>query len=77
MAHVFTGHTAADGSSLNDRLNRYGKWMNAIGENIDYGNRIATDIVVSLIIDDGGRIELHKQESFNSHFLLFSLSQSN
>jgi hypothetical protein len=48
------GHTGADGSSINDRLCRYGKWLNAIGENIDFGNSSAIEIVISLIVDDGG-----------------------
>ena len=32
-----TGHTGSDGSSMTDRIERYGEWMGHIGENISFG----------------------------------------
>lgn len=32
-----TGHTGSDGSSMTDRIERYGDWMGHIGENISFG----------------------------------------
>lgn len=47
------GHNSSDGTSMNDRLKRYVKDRMTRGENIDYGNSNAEDIVVSLVVDDG------------------------
>ena len=32
-----TGHTGTDGSTMGERLNRYGQWGQSAGENISYG----------------------------------------
>jgi uncharacterized protein YkwD len=34
-----TGHTGSDGSSMTDRIERYGEWMGNIGENISFGQK--------------------------------------
>lgn len=47
------GHDGSDRSTFEKRLNRYGTWDITIGENIDYGNEVAREIVISLLIDDG------------------------
>lgn len=62
------GHSSSDGSSPFDRVNRYGKWQFYAGENIDYGNNIAREIVFSLIIDDGVKSRGHRNNIFNPRF---------
>ena len=47
------GHNSSDGTRMSDRLKRYVKDRMALGENIDYGNSSAEEIVISLVIDDG------------------------
>ena len=63
-----TGHNSSDGTSMGDRLKRYVKDRMTMGENIDYGNSSAEDIVVSLVIDDGVSTRGHLKNIMNSSF---------
>lgn len=38
-----TGHVGTDGSSLEDRIERYAEWMGSIGENISFGQKTGED----------------------------------
>ena len=49
------GHTGSDRSSLNQRLERYGRWNGRIGETISYGFNEAQEIVIQLLISQGHR----------------------
>lgn len=48
-----TGHDGSDGSTSEARIERYCDWEMTIGENLDYGNTAADDIVMALCVDDG------------------------
>jgi uncharacterized protein YkwD len=50
------------------RMNRYGTWVAAWGENISYGKRSACDIVLALIIDDGLPARKHRANIFAAKF---------
>lgn len=50
------------------RMNRYGPWGAAWGENISYGKRSARDIVLALIIDDGLPARKHRANIFAAKF---------
>ena len=63
-----TGHAGSDGSTMADRLNRYGKWGLSAGENIDYGNSQARRIVISLLIDDGVSSRGHRRNLLSGSF---------
>lgn len=69
-----TGHTGKDGSSASERINRYGKWDIAAGENIDYGNGDPRMIVVSLLVDDGVPSRGHRRNLLDKAFKLMGLS---
>ena len=56
------GHFGADHSSPGDRINRYGLWRVAYGENISYGQRSARAIVLTLVIDDGDSVARSPKE---------------
>jgi uncharacterized protein YkwD len=63
-----TGHKGADGSMPGDRLNRRGKWENAVGENICYGFDTAREIVLWLLIDDGVDDRGHRLNFFRPEY---------
>ena len=63
-----TGHTGSDHSTLTDRMNRYGKWDLAAGENIDYGNAEARRIVISFLVDDGVSSRGHRKNILDKAF---------
>lgn len=63
-----TGHKGTDGSMTGDRVNRYGSWMSAIGENIAYSAGNARDAVMGFIIDDGLASRAHRMSIFNANY---------
>jgi uncharacterized protein YkwD len=63
------GHTGADGSTLMDRLSRYGQIQYTAGENIDYGNTDPVTIVLQLITDDGGTVTEHEYDTCRKNIL--------
>ena len=55
----------SDKSTPDQRMNRFGTWGTAYGENIEYGNFNAEEIVMHLIIDDGVPERSHRENIFN------------
>lgn len=58
-------HDGNDGSTISDRLNRYGSWGCKIAENINYGSSTARDVVLDLIIDDYDPNRSHRKSIFD------------
>lgn len=69
-----TGHSGSDRSSPGDRIDRYGAWTGVIGENIQYGDETARDVVISLIIDDGVPGRGHRGNIFESDFHMVGIA---
>ena len=63
-----TGHTGSDGSTMKDRINRYGRSHISVGENISYGKEAARRIVTSLLIDDGVLSRGHRRNLLNGTY---------
>lgn len=60
-----TGHIGNDGSTVSDRLNRYGSWGCRISESVNYGSNTARDVVLNLIIDDYDADRGHRKAIFD------------
>lgn len=63
-----SGHDGTNGSTLDSRMEPYGEWDITVGENIDFGNDKARDIVISLLIDDGVSTRGHRLNILNPHY---------
>ena len=48
-----TGHRGTDGSTPDVRVNRYGRFLGSIGENIIYETATARELVIGWLVDDG------------------------
>lgn len=59
------GHTGADGSEFNQRIDRYGSWSGTVAENIVYGPLKARDMVVQQVVDDGVKDRGHRLNLLN------------
>jgi uncharacterized protein YkwD len=71
-----SGHRGSDGSITEDRLSRYGKWSDSVGEDIVYQSRKAREDVIALIIDDGVKSRGHRKNIFKSDFHVVGLALS-
>ena len=49
-------------------MERYGKPVSTYGENLSYGQKDGTDVVMQLIIDDGVASRGHRTNIFNQAF---------
>jgi uncharacterized protein YkwD len=67
-AKAITGHIGSDGSTPDDRVERYGEWESSIGESIVDDLETARAMVIRLLIDDGSPTRGHRGNIFNPAF---------
>jgi uncharacterized protein YkwD len=60
------GHNGSDGSTMDQRIRRYGAWEVTAAENIDYGSTTAREVIISLIVDDAVPGRGHRRNIFNA-----------
>lgn len=70
-------HQGKDKSFSWERVARYGEWKAPISENIAYDNGTAREIVINLIIDDGVPTRGHRNNIFNSSYIVTGVSCGN
>lgn len=62
------GHIGSKESTLQDRLESFGRWGDCIGETIDYGSITGFESVCALLIDDGLPSRPHRNIVLNPRF---------
>ena len=65
------------GSSPYDRMQRYGTWQQAAGENVAYGAPTAEQVVYNLVVDDGERSRGHLKNILQSSYRVAGVSKGN
>lgn len=69
-----TGHKGSDGTSISERIARYGSWDKRISENIFYGDPDARSVVLHLVIDDGVPGRGHRKNFLDPELKLVGVS---
>jgi hypothetical protein len=68
--HGLVGHDGSDGSTSRSRIEKYAMWSGSIGECIDFGSNSPTEIVISLLVDDGVESRGHRKNLLDVNFKL-------
>ena len=62
------GHFGSDGSSPGERLQRYGKPVGYVAENIGFGDADAGNMVMILLVDDGVPDRGHRKKMLSGRY---------
>ena len=62
------GHIGSRENTLQDRLEKCGKWSDCIAEALDYGSVSGFEVIVSFLIDDGLKTRPHRNALLNPRF---------
>jgi uncharacterized protein YkwD len=68
------GHITKNGSTPQNRIEKYGDWDVCLAENITYGSFEARQIVIALLIDDGVQDRAHRKNILNPCFRFAGVS---
>lgn len=61
-------YQSSDGTEPEERISQYGTYIDALGENIDFGPNDAMGVIVSLTLDDGEGDRPHRENLFKSDY---------
>ena len=61
-------YQSSDGTEPEDRIAKYGDYVESLGENIDFGPNDALGVIVSLTLDDGEEERPHRENLFKSEY---------
>jgi len=69
-----SGHRGSDGSQAGERIDRFGRWDDAFGENIVYDSRTPRYDLIGMIIDDGTANRGHRENLFAEDFRVIGIA---
>ena len=61
-------YQSSDGTEPEDRISKYGTYVDSLGENIDFGPNDAMGVIISLTLDDGEEERPHRENLFKSDY---------
>ena len=61
-------HESSDGTSVKERLKKYGKIVTCYGENLSFHCETALEVILQLLVDDGVPNRGHRENLFNPDF---------
>jgi hypothetical protein len=62
------GHIGSKETTLQQRIEKNGKWTESIAEALDYGSVTGFEVILSLIVDDGLSTRPHRKALLNPNF---------
>ena len=63
-------HESSDGTTVKERLKKYGKVISCYGENLSFHCETALEVVLQLLVDDGVPNRGHRENIFNPEFIV-------
>lgn len=69
-------HESLDGKNTAERIEKYIEWDGACCESIEFGNRSAENIIISLLVDDGIDHRPHRINMFSKELAYFGIGVS-
>jgi hypothetical protein len=61
-------YQSSDGTEPEDRIAKYGNYVDSLGENIDFGPNDAMGVIISLTLDDGEEERPHRENLFKADY---------
>ena len=61
-------YQSSDGTEPEDRISKYGNYVESLGENIDFGPNDAIGVIISLTLDDGEEERPHRENLFKQDY---------
>ena len=67
-------YQSSNSLELEDRKAKYGKYVDSLGENIDFGPNDAMGVIVSMTLDDGEEQRPHRENLFKGDYQKISIA---
>jgi uncharacterized protein YkwD len=71
------GHIGKDRSNPQDRIEKYGNWLDKFSENLTYGKNSPQRVVISLLVDDGVPGRGHRKSLLSNSYKAVGVATGN